>query len=332
MLTTASLFDRRTRSAMAQESVCHLDEKPGFIGLQQETSAEHNQSSAYHATEVIGSRSVARHNNMSIILSRMRSSVRIKSQETKTKIYSIGNQLWTNHPSNNPATFGKRHDFMTATRLSGGAEQESTAPERSDQCAETPGARKPPPKGGAFLGHLDNFRKRSLELPKSIAQGSGPMMDKFKSTADLVQKTSTRVAPSFLTTLSLLYTSDKGMSVASLYAFALLGASCGFHLFLHFITIGYALGIGLPLSVALYVYNVSIRTARRYLQISSSLTTRFGFVLEYCGIYFDCTRNIQFSQGLPSSTHSSPSSGRCECCPFSYGASTSVGRLYTRRW
>ena len=44
------------------------------------------------------------------------------------------------------------------------------------------------------------------------------------------------------------------MSFGSLYALALVGSSVGFYLFLYFISIGYALGIALPLAVALARY------------------------------------------------------------------------------
>jgi hypothetical protein len=140
-------------------------------------------------------------------------------------------------------------DLFTTTRLSGGAEgdidnsgaQESERPP-SDSQAATPMSRQ------AFLGNL-GWKKplQGLDIRKKMNDG-----------LQLVQQTGSRVGPSFATIASLLYQSDKGMSFLSLYALALLGSSCGFHLFLYFITVGYALGITIPMTVALYVYNVSI--------------------------------------------------------------------------
>lgn len=51
------------------------------------------------------------------------------------------------------------------------------------------------------------------------------------------------------------------LSFLTVYALALLGSSVGFHLFLYFISIGYALGIALPLAVALYKY-VAVTTVQ----------------------------------------------------------------------
>jgi hypothetical protein len=102
----------------------------------------------------------------------------------------------------------------------------------------------PPPKR-AFLG---SFR----QMPKI------PKIAKLKEGAAVIQETSSRVGPSFLTVASLLWASDKGVSFLSLYTLSLLGASCGFYLFLYFISIGYALGVTLPLIAALYLYNVRI--------------------------------------------------------------------------
>jgi hypothetical protein len=49
----------------------------------------------------------------------------------------------------------------------------------------------------------------------------------------------------------------------TLYGLALLGASCGFHLFLYFITLGFALGVTVPLVVSLFVYQVSLVDKKR---------------------------------------------------------------------
>lgn len=148
---------------------------------------------------------------------------------------------------------GKGHVYMPRRlQLRGGAEEEKNT--SSPATIEDKSSSKP----GAFLGNLDNSRKRSLKLPKTLIQRNDPIFQRMKSAAEAIQQSGSRAIPSVAATLSLLYTSkDGGISPATVYGLALLGASLGFRLFLHFITLGYALGIGLPLSVALCVYNVS---------------------------------------------------------------------------
>lgn len=46
------------------------------------------------------------------------------------------------------------------------------------------------------------------------------------------------------------------ISVLELYVFSLLGSSCGFHLFLHFITLGYAAAVSFQIAFALFFYSV----------------------------------------------------------------------------
>ena len=49
------------------------------------------------------------------------------------------------------------------------------------------------------------------------------------------------------------------LSYPTLYGLSLLGASCGFYLFLYFITVGYALGITLPVVLSLLFYHSKVR-------------------------------------------------------------------------
>lgn len=118
----------------------------------------------------------------------------------------------------------------------------------------------PRPNGGGKKTFLPNFRLgeggRRL-LPKTIQQNAKNLQQHLKHGAAVLKEGSAHAGPSVVTAFTLLYTCEKGVSLATLYALALLGASCGFYLFLYFITIGYAVGITLPLAVALYVYNVS---------------------------------------------------------------------------
>jgi hypothetical protein len=139
-------------------------------------------------------------------------------------------------------------DYITWTSLSGGADEESNTSSVDDAKGS---------RSGTFLGNIDTLRRRSLEIPEMIIQKKDPILQRMKAAAEVVQQAGSRAIPSAMTTLTVLYVADRGISAATMYALALLGASCGFHLFLYFITIGYALGIGLPLLVALCVYNVS---------------------------------------------------------------------------
>lgn len=81
---------------------------------------------------------------------------------------------------------------------------------------------------------------------------------RLQQTLAVIHKISSQAGPSLITTLFLIYYNGKKdeISLVTLYTLALLGASCGFHLFLHFITLGYALGVTLPLIVALHFYQV----------------------------------------------------------------------------
>ncbi len=77
----------------------------------------------------------------------------------------------------------------------------------------------------------------------------------------------------------------QGVALPTMYALALLGSSAGFHLFLYFITVGYAMGIALPLAVAMVVYNVRIY----------GLEARQGFCSkdsDFCLLAIICIRSI----------------------------------------
>jgi hypothetical protein len=156
----------------------------------------------------------------------------------------------------------KRPDWRTTTRLSGGADPpddsvvESSDNSSSNSSSEaTPAAQaRTPTAKHAFLGSL-RLREKPL-FPKTLSGNGAALAKKVKEGVSVMQQTSSQVGPSFLTALSLIWTADKGISFLSLYGISLLGASCGFYLFLYFITIGYALGVTLPLVAALYVYSV----------------------------------------------------------------------------
>jgi hypothetical protein len=150
--------------------------------------------------------------------------------------------------------------LAVATQLSGGGEEPRVEDSftETDQISlsspshisSTPATTKP----RAFLGSL-HHRKETL-IPK-FAEVNTAALQKVKAGLEALQETSTRVAPSIVTIFSILWTSEKGISFLPLYALSLLGASCGFYLFLYFITVGYAMGVTLPLVAALFMYKVS---------------------------------------------------------------------------
>lgn len=146
--------------------------------------------------------------------------------------------------------------WKTATQFAGGAEtpQESTSTASEETLSSNTSDPRQP---RAFLGGFRQIQQQSLNLPQNIVKGNGAVLNRVKAGFDAVQKTSSRVGPSFVTALSVFYQSQNGISFLSLFALSLLGSSSGFYVFLYFITTGYTLGIGLPVLVALYVYNVS---------------------------------------------------------------------------
>ena len=151
---------------------------------------------------------------------------------------------------------GKR-DWIEITRWSGGAnfavntdessqQNDPSSPNQSyDNTSETHQGRK------SFLGDL-LIKKRQSFLPKEAEE---KIRSNFQQALAFVQKATERAGPSFLTALSLVGKSDQRneISFLTVYTIALLGSSCGFHLFLHFITLGYALvrswRVGDPYSV-----------------------------------------------------------------------------------
>lgn len=138
----------------------------------------------------------------------------------------------------------RKKNMGLATNLSGGAdvEENSNMPSSTQSSASA-----------AFLGTLRHKKKNLLP---NLSKANEATLRNVKKGMNKLQAKGAQVTPSIVTFLSVLWTADKGVSFFSLYALALLGASCGFHLFLYFITVGYAVGITLPLAVALKLYKV----------------------------------------------------------------------------
>ena len=144
------------------------------------------------------------------------------------------------------------------TRLVGGANLHVEAeedPQQYDSSASNPPNHYPETneRGNSFLRSIIPFNKYHIFWGESEV-----LRKNFQQTLALLHKVSSQAGPSVITVLSLLGNSTKkdDISFATLYTLALLGASCGFHLFLHFITLGYALGVTFPLVAALIFYQV----------------------------------------------------------------------------
>lgn len=154
----------------------------------------------------------------------------------------------------------KQTSLQEATRLVGGANHNVEA-------VEDPQQQDDPTLGSqSNLSPDDNQQKKSTFgyiFPKSkrffVSEASEDVVRRrFQQTLARTQKISSQAGPTLITAVTLLFSigMKDEISILTLYTLALLGASCGFHLFLHFITLGYALGVTLPLIMALNSYQV----------------------------------------------------------------------------
>ncbi len=166
----------------------------------------------------------------------------------------------------------KQTSLQEATRLVGGANHNLEA-------VEDPQQQDDPTLGSqSNLSTDDNQQKKSTFgtiFPKSkrffVSEASEDVVRRrFQQTLARTQKISSQAGPTLITAVTLLFSigMKDEISILTLYTLALLGASCGFHLFLHFITLGYALGVTLPLIMALNSYQVC--------------ATAYAHVHEYC--------------------------------------------------
>lgn len=167
-----------------------------------------------------------------------------------------GDKIFKKNPLQNDIDLNKekRNCLEETTRLVGGANPNFEAEEDPNEQNSSPLSNSPPPVSPDVIQRKESRIKSILPKSKLALQMN------FRQTPAFVRKLSSKAGPSILTVATLLYSSGKknDISLLTLYKLALLGASCGFHLFLHFITLGYALGITLPLIVALYSYQVRI--------------------------------------------------------------------------
>lgn len=153
----------------------------------------------------------------------------------------------------------KQSSLQETTRLVGGANLNVEAGEDPQQLSSQSLSSPSDVSLDANQGRKSIF---GSILPKSknffVSEESEALRRNAQQILVLMQKISSQAGPSIIAVLSLLYNNGKKdeISLVTLYTLALLGASCGFHLFLHFITLGYALGVTLPLIVALPFYQV----------------------------------------------------------------------------
>lgn len=107
-------------------------------------------------------------------------------------------------------------------------------------------------------GVRDSIKDRlfQMKLPKLNLGLESEAMDKFKTQSSRLL---TALGPAAVSFAQLFYQRDGLLTKPAIYALALLGSSCGFHLFLYFITFGYACGVTLPVLAAMILYNVSER-------------------------------------------------------------------------
>mmetsp|Transcript_13722 Transcript_13722/g.27718 ORF Transcript_13722/g.27718 Transcript_13722/m.27718 type:complete len:555 (-) Transcript_13722:358-2022(-) len=146
------------------------------------------------------------------------------------------------------------------TRLVGGGTNENIERKEDPQQNESslsynPSASNVSDDGKGEKSFLGNILPKTQQLFLSKGSELG-IRRNFRQMLAFLHKTTSQAGPSLLTALSLFGNrpNKNEVSVLTLYMVALLGASCGFHLFLHFITLGFALGVTLPLIVALFFY------------------------------------------------------------------------------
>ena len=138
----------------------------------------------------------------------------------------------------NERSFGiGRRAALTATLLRGGTGNADRSPEVSNE--------QPQGSGASLLKHLS------------------PMIDLAKLTAPKPNVSETRgwktvssIICAFLgiQRVGTALETNRLMGLGSIYAWSLIGSSVGFYLFLYFISVGYALGICLPVTVTMLSY------------------------------------------------------------------------------
>ena len=120
--------------------------------------------------------------------------------------------------------------------------------------------------GANLKNQLDLIRKKQASLSMLPR-----MPDEWKGRSSEAMKQV--VVPAAAAAMELLYRNGD-VRFLGVYALALVGSCSGFHLFLYFITVGYALGVMLPVCVALYIY--SKQPVENLTAVHSGLTILWG--------------------------------------------------------
>ena len=158
----------------------------------------------------------------------------------------------------------KQATLLETTRLVGGANENIERKEDPQESKSSSNQTGSPSITSSNTRRWKTFvisdilpKTQQLLFPK---ESEIAMRRKFQQTLMLLHKAISQAGPCVLAAISLVGSrgNQNGISLPTLYILALLGASCGFHLFLHFITLGYALGVTLPLTVALFFYKVRL--------------------------------------------------------------------------
>jgi hypothetical protein len=119
--------------------------------------------------------------------------------------------------------------------------------------------------GANLKNQLDLIRKTQANL--SLPRVPDEWMDRSSEAMQHV------IVPAAEAAMGKFYR-DGDIRFLGVYALALVGSCSGFHLFLYFITVGYALGVTLPVCVALYMY--SKQPVENLTAVHSGLTILWG--------------------------------------------------------
>jgi steroid 5-alpha reductase family enzyme len=108
-------------------------------------------------------------------------------------------------------------------------------------------------------------------------------MESLLPKLQILQRQCSRFGPSVVAIMALIAMHQHGQfqngtTFFNLYGLALVGASCGFSLFLYFITVGFALGVTLPMAVSLWVYQKHCKLPRLTI-VHSVVTILWGLRL-----------------------------------------------------
>ena len=157
----------------------------------------------------------------------------------------------------------RKGNQKTLVQLVGGADPSFDQEERSQQNnSDLVSSSKPPSEPSPQTSHIkEPFITKVLNQKGkflSTKETEERIPNNLKHAMMFLQKITSQSAPALLAVSSLLGSGQNDVSYKTLYALSLLGASCGFHLFLHFITLGYALGVTFPVCASFYFYSVRL--------------------------------------------------------------------------